>query len=156
MSIAPRLERFMEISGIPYDVIAHDREVVSSKIAQVAHVSGKALAKGVLLKSHRGFMVAVVPASHHVDLAGLSHRSSARLGLATEAEARRLFADCDAGAVMACASAYGVPMIVDDTLGDQDDIYLEAGDHRTLIHLDRAGFARMTVGAEHGRISRPH
>lgn len=156
MSIAPRLQHHMEKSGIEYDIMPHEREVVATKIAQTAHISGNAMAKGVLLKSDQGYLVAVVPASHHVDLAGLSHRAHERLGLATEEEARRIFADCDAGAVPACAEAYGMPMIIDTALDQQDDIYMEAGDHRNLIHLKARSFAKLTARAEHAAISRPN
>ncbi|NVJ71348.1 MAG: YbaK/EbsC family protein [Alphaproteobacteria bacterium] len=156
MSIAPRLQSFMDESGIDYDLMPHDREVVATKIAQSAHVSGSAMAKGVLLKSDDGYMVAVVPASRHVDLAELSHQSHTRLGLASEEEARAIFSDCDPGAVPACGSAYGMPMIIDRCLDDQDDIYMEAGDHRSLIHMNRAGFAKLTADARHAEISRPN
>ncbi|SDE26470.1 MULTISPECIES: aminoacyl-tRNA deacylase [Kordiimonas] len=156
MSIAPRLQRFMEKNGIDYEIMPHDREVVASKIAQAAHISGNAMAKGVLLKSDHGYMMAVVPASHHVDLQTLSHRAHERLGLATEAEACSIFDDCDAGAVPACGSAYGMPMIIDTSLDDQDELYLEAGDHRNLLHIDRQAFAKLTADSEHARISRPH
>lgn len=155
MTIAPRLQAFMDKSGVDYDIMPHDREVVASKIAQTAHISGNALAKGVLLKSDNGYKVAVVPASHRVDLAGLSHLSHERLGLATEEEAREIFSDCDAGAVPACGMAYGMPMIVDASLDGLDDVYMEAGDHRNLIHMGRDGFARIMADAEHAEISRP-
>ncbi len=156
MSIAPRLQRFMEQNGIEYEILPHDKEVVATKIAQAAHISGNALAKGVLLKSDHGYMMAVVPASHHVDLQELSHRAHERLGLATEAEACRIFDDCDAGAVPACGNAYGMPMIIDSCLDEQDDLYLEAGDHRNLLHIDRQGFAKLTADSDHARISRPN
>jgi len=35
----------------------------------------------------------------------------------------------------------------------QPEIYIEAGDHETLLHLGRAQFARLTANAQRGRIS---
>jgi Ala-tRNA(Pro) deacylase len=43
--------------------------------------------------------------------------------------------------------------IVDDSIGAQPDIYMEAGDHETLLHLTHAQFARLTANAPHGRFS---
>ena len=156
MTIAPMLQRHMESRGIPYDLMPHDREVVATRIAQAAHISGNSFAKGVLLKSDSGFLVAVIPANRRVDLAELSHRRQERLGLASEDEAREIFKDCDPGAVPACAEAYGIPMIIDRDLTDYDEIYMEAGDHRSLVHLARRDFARLTAKAELASISRPH
>ena len=156
MTIAPMLHRHMDSRGIPYDLMPHDREVVATRIAQAAHISGNNFAKGVLLKSDSGYLVAVVPANRHVDLAELSHRRQERLGLASEEEVERVFADCDPGAVPACAEAYGIPMIIDSDLTDYEEIYMEAGDHKSLIHMDRKGFARLTAKAELASISRAH
>jgi Ala-tRNA(Pro) deacylase len=35
----------------------------------------------------------------------------------------------------------------------QPEIFIEAGDHQTLLHLGRTQFARLTANALHGRIS---
>lgn len=156
MTISPMLQRHIDSCGIPYDLMPHEREVVATRIAQAAHISGNSFAKGVLLKSDSGYLVAVVPANRRVDLAELSHMRQERLGLASEDEAREIFADCDPGAVPACAEAYGIPMIIDSNLTDYDEIYMEAGDHRSLVHLARRDFARLTAKAELASISRPH
>ena len=47
----------------------------------------------------------------------------------------------------------GLETIVDDSIGAQPDIYMEAGDHETLLHLTHAQFARLTANAPHGRFS---
>jgi Ala-tRNA(Pro) deacylase len=44
-------------------------------------------------------------------------------------------------------------MIVDDSIQMQPEIYMEAGDHETLLHLSQAQFARLNANAQHGRFS---
>ena len=44
-------------------------------------------------------------------------------------------------------------MIVDDSIQAQPDVYLEGGDHATLIHISQAQFSRLMSGARHGRFS---
>ena len=44
-------------------------------------------------------------------------------------------------------------MIVDDSIQEQPDVYLEGGDHTTLIHISQAQFSRLMSGARHGRFS---
>ena len=41
--------------------------------------------------------------------------------------------------------------LVDDELDRQDDIYFEAGDHETLIHLTGKQFRKLTSGETHGK-----
>ena len=41
----------------------------------------------------------------------------------------------------------------DDSIEAQPEIYMEAGDHETLVHISHAQFARLTANARHGRFS---
>jgi len=65
----------------------------------------------------------------------------------------RLFRDCVLGAVPPVGPCYGLDVIVDDSIQEQPDVYLEGGDHVTLVHMSSAQFARLTAGAPHGRFS---
>jgi len=153
MSIAPTLQRYLAAENIQYDEIPHEPTMSSTRTAQACHVSGDSLAKGVVLRRDSGYMLAVMPASHHLDLSELRTRVGHDVDMATEAEINRLFADCANGAVPAVGACYGLDLVIDDSIDKQPEIYVEAGDHRTLLHLDRAQFARLTVNALHGRIS---
>lgn len=157
MSVSPTIQTYLEKKGVAFDLMLHDRAVTAQRIARVAHIPGAELAKGVLLKSDHGYLVAVVPASHQIDLAELSHRLDERLGLASEDEASRMFPDCDPGAVPALGTAYDMRTIVDKRLDGIEDIYFEAGDHTTLVHVKRDAFARLMDGkTEHAAIARRH
>ena len=48
-----------------------------------------------------------------------------------------------------------VVTIVDDALERQPDVYFEAGDHVSLVHMDKFEFARVMKGARHGSFSEP-
>src|SRR3546814_10970918 len=64
-----------------------------------------------------------------------------------------IFNDCDRGAIPALASGYDIPLIVDDNIDRQPDIYFEAGDHESLIHMSHDEFSRLTANARHGNFS---
>ena len=98
--------------------------------------------------------MAVLPSTCHVRLGKLSREMNRKLRLATEDELARLFADCETGAVPPLGLAYGMPTIVDDALGEQSDIYCEAGDHETLLHMNRDAFMALMEHAHHARFAR--
>ena len=110
--------------------------------------------RGVLIKGDSGYRILVVPSTCRVDLNEISHQFHERLGLATESEIRDVFADCDPGAVPTLGQAYGIRVCYDDVLAAQPDIYLEAGDHETLVHINGGEFSRLMADAEHGHFSR--
>lgn len=154
MAMAMTVREFLKGQDVDFEEMPHPREVTSSRIAQQAHVSGDQLAKAVLIKGDSGYRVVVVPSTCRTDLNGLSHQFHERLGLATEQEVQDMFGDCDPGALPALAQAYGLRVCYDETLAAQPDIFFEAGDHETLVHMSNREFMRLMSNAEHGRFSR--
>ena len=153
MAIAITLEKYLQKQDVEYDVTAHPRSYTSMETAQVSHVPGDRLAKSNLLRDGRNFLVAVVPATHRLDLAQLGRMLERPLEMASETEVGALFSDCEFGAIPPCGTAYGLETVVDDALIRQREIWFEAGDHEELIHVGGPQFDALMGAAEHGRIS---
>jgi Ala-tRNA(Pro) deacylase len=152
MTVSPTLQRYLD-QGVSYDLIPHASTMSSTRTAEACHVSGDALAKAVVLRRDGGYMMAVLPASRHLHLSALKSQLGHKVDLASEDEIERLFGDCDRGAVPALGQCYGLDVIVDDSIDPRRDIYMEGGDHRTLIRMDGEEFARLTAKAWHGHFS---
>jgi Ala-tRNA(Pro) deacylase len=152
MAIAPTLQKYLD-QYVSYDVIPHEPTMSSMRTAEACHISGDCLIKGVVLRRDGGFMLAALPASHHVRLRDLSDWIGEKVDLATEAEIDTLFRDCVHGAVPPLGECYGLETIVDDSIDDQSELYLEAGDHATLVKLSHDAFEKLTADAPHGRFS---
>jgi Ala-tRNA(Pro) deacylase len=155
MTISSRLKTYLEDGGVTYDVVRHPRTSTSSQTARLAHVPGAQMAKSVVVHHEMGYALAVVPSTHRVELGALQTALDRRLGLATETEIERLFDDCDAGAVPPIGAAYGLPVIMDDSIADATDVYFEGGDHLTLVHVSGDAFRALTKDAQRSRISHP-
>jgi Ala-tRNA(Pro) deacylase len=123
------------------------------RTAEVAHVPGVQLAKSVLLEDEQGYLMAVIPSTHRLDLGKLHHQLNRMVGLAVEREVTELFRDCDPGAIPALGTAYHVEAIIDDELLQQPDVYFEAGDHEALVHVSGRTFGNMMAGVAHGRFA---
>jgi Ala-tRNA(Pro) deacylase len=152
MAIAPTLQKHLDRT-VTYEVITHEPTDSSTRTAQSCHISGDRLAKGIVLRHDGGYLLAVLPASHHIRLGELRTQVGRDVALADEKEIDRLFADCAHGAVPPVGECYGLDVIVDDSICQQPDVYLEGGDHATLIHLDQTQFAHLLGDARHARFS---
>ena len=119
----------------------------------MAHVPGHQLAKSVVLEDDEGFVMAVLPSTCHVRLGVLSRELNRPLRLATEAQLRDLFADCETGAIPPVGLAYGIPTIVDERLAQVPQVYFEAGDHEQLIRMDREQFTALMEHVGHARFA---
>ena len=94
MTIARTVREALDSRGIAYELEAHAHSETSLQTAAAGHVPDDQLAKAVLLVHDGGYVMAVVPASHHVRLHALEDELGRRLALAPENEVIRLFEDC--------------------------------------------------------------
>lgn len=154
MAISMTLKQYLDRRGIQYDVLPHPHSESSMATAQAAGISGEKIAKSVLLEDDDGYLMAVLPATHHIHFGQLHHLLNRRLGMATEPEMVTLFTDCEMGAIPAIGQAYGVDVVMDDCLCDRSEIYFESGDHEDLIHMGGDEFEQLMLGAHHGEFSR--
>lgn len=153
MSIAPRMQEYLDDNHIRYEVSRHNKTGTSTMTAQASHVPGGSLAKGVVLKADGSYLLAVVPASRRVDLDSIERMTGEPVALATEDEASALFPDCDVGAVPVLGEPYRIACVIDEQLDANGDVWFEGGDHRTLVHVGGQEFGRLMYGIPHGRIS---
>jgi Ala-tRNA(Pro) deacylase len=154
MSLAHRLRRYLESEGIGYETLEHPRTLTSSRSAQAAHVSGELLVKSVILHHELGYVVAVAPSTHRVELDTLQGLLNQRLALATENEIAELFDDCEIGAIPPVGAAYGLAVIIDESVAHLADVYFEGGDHATLVRVTGGAFRRSMKDARPFRFSR--
>src|SRR5215510_6368307 len=74
MPIAPTLHKYLAAENIQYDEIPHVLTMTSARTAQACHVPGDRLAKAIVLRRDGGYLLAVLPASHHLRMADLRER----------------------------------------------------------------------------------
>lgn len=153
MAVATALKRYLDESGVAYEVLPHPRSNTSRQTAEAARIAEDRVAKTVVLEDGKRFLAVMVPASRRIHLTTLHERFGRHVGLATEEEVRLLFDDCDAGAVPGTPQAYGIEVLVDDALLAADDVYFEAGSHTDLVHVSAAAFRDLMGAAEHGSFS---
>ena len=66
MAIAITLKQYLTDNHIKYDTLSHPYTLSSTKTAQASHIPGSRIAKAVLLKKEDDYLLAVLPASHHI------------------------------------------------------------------------------------------
>lgn len=156
MNIATRLKQYLDSTGISYECVHHARTSTTLAAAREAQVPADDVAKCVLLGDDRGYLLAILPASHRLDLDEIERQLDRRLALVKEEELGNVFADCALGAVPAMGKAYGIPTLVDHRLLDLIHLYFEAGHHEGLVHLSGLAFRALLADSEFGEISRAH
>jgi Ala-tRNA(Pro) deacylase len=130
------LREYLDNHNVQYIVISHSPAFTAQGIAALAHVPGKELAKTVMVKLDDKLVMAVLPASFHVDLGMLKKETNAKTAqLASEADFKDRFAECETGAMPPFGNLYGIEVFADETLAKDKEIAFNACSHRELIRL---------------------
>jgi Ala-tRNA(Pro) deacylase len=154
MAISTRLYDYLNTNDIKFDTIAHNPTFNSVSTAIAVAIPPQQVAKAVILQDHEGrFLMAVLPASHKLNMGKLSDDLSRSLRMAKEQQVYSMFNDCENGAVPPLGQSYNMDMVYDDALTEQRDVYLEGGDHATLVHMMHDDFNRLMAGHWHSRFS---
>ena len=148
MTIALRLRRYLESSGVPYTHCVHSPAYTAQEVAAAQHVPGRNLAKSVVLRAHGRFAMVVLPATMRLDVEQtrrVLQCPSARV--ASEEESASLFPDSEVGAMPPFGNLYGLTVYVDRTLTDDNEIVFNAGTHTETIRMKYDDFARLVDAA---------
>ncbi len=143
---AKKLREFLDSHNVEYLTISHSQAYTAQRIAELTHIPGKELAKTVIVKLDDTFAMAVLPASRRVDLDYLKRGAAAKeVEVATEAEFKDLFPDCELGAMPPFGNLYDMKVYVAEQLTDDEDIAFNAGSHTELVKLAYKDFERLVA-----------
>jgi Ala-tRNA(Pro) deacylase len=139
-----QLRAFLDSHNVKYVTITHSTAYTAQEIASLAHVCDGEFAKTVIVKIDGELIMAVLPASYHVDLAALKMAAKGKkIALALETDFRDTFPECEVGAMPPFGQLYGITVFVDESLTRNKEISFNAGTHHELIRLSYEDFAKL-------------
>jgi Ala-tRNA(Pro) deacylase len=141
--IPPRLKTHLESANVSYALVTHVPARSAQYAAEVLHVSGKEVAKTVALRAGKHVLLAVLPASYHVNLDKLAAVVGAPIELLSERECYMLFPDCQPGAIPPFGELYSLPVYLEDALAEDLEITFSAGTLSDCIRMGNADFVHL-------------
>ena len=143
MPIPSRLKDHLEQTHVPYSHVLHAPARSSQYAASLIHVPGKEVAKTVVVRAGEQVLLAVLPASFHVNVEKLATCAGATAQLMEEDEFFKLFPDCEPGAIPPFGELYGFPVYLDKVLAEDAEIVVSAGSLSEGIRMRTADFVRL-------------
>lgn len=144
MSMTNRLKQYLENNDVPYVHQRHPLAYTAQAVAAAQHVPGKEMAKTIVMKASGQFILVVLPALWKIDLQALRAQLPFKdIELAHENEFAWLFPDCQVGAMAPFGNLYSLPVYVDKTLAEDDEIVFNAGTHQDTIRIKFRDFERL-------------
>lgn len=144
MPIPARISKYLDSQHIAYRRYTHSPAYTAQDIAHAQHVSGKELAKVVMVVADNKLVMTVVPASYRVDLKRLGQILNANtVRLATEEEFKDIFPECELGGMPPLGNLYSLEVWVDEMLRSHLNITFNAGTHEETIQISYGDFERL-------------
>src|SRR5437899_1289655 len=139
-----KLKEFLDREKVKYVSIVHSPAYTAQEVAASAHITGKELAKTVIVKLDGTLAMAVLPANRKIVLQDLREvTGSDQVKFASEDEFKKLFPDCETGAMPPFGNLYGMDVYVAESLTDNDQIAFNAGLHTEVMKLAFKDFERL-------------
>jgi len=136
-----KLKEFLDQQKIKYVCIIHSPAYTAQEVAASAHITGKELAKTIIVELDGKTAMAVLPANRKIVLQDLREvTGSDEVKFASEEEFKEKFAGCETGAMPPFGNLYGMDVFLAQSLTENDEIAFNAGSHTEIIKMSFTDF----------------
>lgn len=133
---AKLLKGFLDSWGVRYLSIRHSPAHSAQEVAQLSHISGHNFAKTIIVKIEGIMAMMIIPASRRINLDDMAELLQVdHIRLATEAEFRERFPDCELGAMPPFGNLYDMSTYLAEELSLEQEIAFNAGSHSEIITM---------------------
>jgi Ala-tRNA(Pro) deacylase len=141
---AKKLKEYLDKERIKYVTITHSPAYTAQEVAASAHITGRELAKTVIVELDGKMAMAVLPADRKVVLQDLREiTGSDEVKFASEEQFKEAFSGCETGAMPPFGNLYGMAVYVAPALAENDQIAFNAGSHTEVIKMAFRDFERL-------------
>jgi Ala-tRNA(Pro) deacylase len=135
---------FLKEHKVKFELRHHPARYTAQEVAAAEHVTGEEVAKVVILLADGKPVMCVMPATYVVDMKKAKKALGAKkVELATEDGIGELFPDCQVGAMPPFGKPYDMPLYVEESLAEDEEILIPAGTHEDSVLLAWDAYAKL-------------
>ncbi len=144
MEMLTRCLNLLKRNGIRYSHSIHPTAYTSLDVASAERIPPHNLVKTVVYSGDSGYGMLLLPADYVVEFGEVRKLLGLKMArLAAESELPDLFPDCELGAMPPFGNLFQMPVLLDESLTDQEFIAFTAGTHRDVVRMSVADFRRL-------------
>ena len=143
------IRSYLQSQSVAFDFLLHKPTHSATRLAGSLHVPGRSVAKAVLVRAGDGYVLAVLPATHRVDVNRLSKiLGEVEVRIASESEVEQVFDDCEAGALPPLGRLYGLTTVLDTSLALGSDVTFVANMRHEGVRMRFADYEAIEAPIE--------
>lgn len=146
MAIPKKILKYLDSAKAGYKIIGHKTVYTAYDAAQTLRVKLGDIAKTLVVKADRAYVLAVLPASRRLDLGKLKKIIKAKkIDIAKENVMKKVF-NIKPGAVTPFGELYKTPVFIDKSLLKAKKIIAGAGTFEDSVAMAAKNFIKATKG----------
>lgn len=139
-----KLKEFLDKEKIKYVSVIHSPAYTAQEVAASAHITGKELAKTVIVALDSKMAMAVLPANRKIVLQDLREvTGSDEVNFASEEQFQARFPGCETGAMPPFGNLYDMDVYMAESLSANEEIAFNAGSHTEVLRMKFDDFERL-------------
>lgn len=144
MSMPVWMRSMLKRRGVAYEELHHRPAYTSQQVAAAEHVSGRRLAKVVVVMADGRPVELVLPATRRVQIERVREVLGVKeVRFASEREMEAAFPECEVGSMPPVDFKPDVPVLMDPTMMIEGDIIMQAGTHEDAVRMSYDDWFRM-------------
>ncbi|MBI5040562.1 MAG: HDOD domain-containing protein [Gammaproteobacteria bacterium] len=149
------IQRFLDTQNAAVQLLHHPPTETLTQAARVCGIRESQLMRALVLIDAQGPLMAILPSNHLLDFDALCTLLGRELEPVPASQLHGIFDDCEAHCCPPVGAAYGLDVIIDAVLLEEDTLYLEPGSHSLLLCISRDEFTRLQRNPRIGHFSHP-
>jgi len=151
------LLHYLDSNKVDYQVVEHEPAFSAHEVAVATHIPESEIAKAVLLHIDDHFWMAVLRADQRINQQLIKRAFGAKhVRLSHEEDLALKFPDCQLGAMPPFGNLYGLPVLVEESLAEDEDILFNACTHTKAVRMKFKDFRRLVKPVIAGFAEAPH
>ncbi len=155
MAVTNPVLSYLHRNDVEFKTIEHEPADSLQQAVVQAGIRPELVARAVLLGDEEGVLLAVLPLANALNFSQLFELLQRQLEPVERSAAHHVFKDCELGTVPPLAIPFGIQAVIDDSLLEQEIVYLEPGSKRLLARLSGEHFRHLHRYSKHGVFSTP-
>jgi Ala-tRNA(Pro) deacylase len=138
------LLHYLDSNKVAYQVVEHEPAFSAHEVAVATHIPESEIAKAVLLHIDDHLWMAVLRADQRINQQLVKRAFGAKhVRLSREEDLASKFPDCELGAMPPFGNLYGLPVLVEESLAEDEDILFNACTHTKAIRMKFKDFRQL-------------
>lgn len=143
MSIISNVKDYLELKGVPYEVISQPPVFSCIEEAKALGIEADEIAKNLVIKIKDKHAFVVLPGAHRLNMNRLKEILGKKARLELEEEMLDDFPGYELGAIPPLGEIFGYPVYVDRKLLDHETVIFTGGTHTDSIKMKTSDFVNL-------------